>query len=191
LAVPSVKITNLKWSAQEARRGDIVTMSAEVKGASEGCDGKIVIYEYDADGAHDRITELPVKVQKDKIELKWAYEYHEDTDEIPTTEELKKYGKNYNPPEYFFTVDIGGVTAGKKQESKLLTFKDWVDVHLTDGLGRAIANEDYILHLPDGTTRKGKLSADGRAREADVPPGKYRFEFPNLQGKFQDTGGPA
>ena len=42
----------------------------------------ILIYEHDQDGAHDRICEIPAVVQDGKIEVKWEYEYHEDTDEI-------------------------------------------------------------------------------------------------------------
>jgi hypothetical protein len=176
---PPIEATDLKWSVQEARRGDIVTLSAKVTGLPDGSEAKIVIYEYDADNIHDRITALPTVVQKNKIELLWEYEYHEDTDEIPTDEELKKYGKNYNHPEYFFVIEIMGRKFGQKQESGLLKFKDWIEIILEDEDGKRVANEQYVLHLPDGQQKQGALDGDGYSREEKIPPGKVKIEFPN------------
>ena len=178
---PPIEATDLKWSATEARRGDILTMSAKVKGVPEGAEAKVVIYEYDADNVHDRITALPVIIQKNKIELLWEYEYHEDTDEVPTDEELKKYGKSYNPPEYFFVIEISGQKFGKKQESGLLIFKDWIEIILEDEEGKRVPNEQYVLHLPDGQQRQGALNGNGYAREEKIPPGGVTIEFPNVE----------
>jgi hypothetical protein len=179
-AVPPIEVTNMKWSAPEARRGDILTLSATVKGVADKTEVKMYIMEYDADGAHDKIAELPATVDKNRLELKWEYEYHEDIDEIPTQEEMQKYGKSYNPPEYFFVVEIMGSTFGKKQESKLLLFKDYIDIVLTTQSGTPIPDEDYVLYMPDGSQRNGKLDKAGRAMERNVPPGDFRVEFPNL-----------
>ena len=178
--LPPVEITNMKWSAKEARRGDTLTLSADVKGIRNGTEVGIVIYEYDRDGIHDRIAELPAVVQNQKIEVNWEYEYHEDADEIPTAQELQKYGRNYNPPEYFFTVKIGELEYGRNQESGLLEFKDWVEIVLKSTGGKPIGDEDYILYLPDGSQRKGKLDASGYAKEENIPPGRIRIEMPNL-----------
>jgi hypothetical protein len=182
----SIDVTNLKWSAKEARRGDTLTLSADVRGCKDGTDAMITIYEYDRDSIHDKIIDIPAIVTNAKIEVKWEYEYFEDTDEIPSDEELKKYGKAYNPPEYFFVIDIEGRKFGRKQESGLLLFKDWLEIKLTDSLGQPIANVGYTLYLPDGSQRKGRLSADGFAREGDVPPGRCRFEFTDKKGRFRD-----
>jgi hypothetical protein len=179
-AVPPIEVTNMKWSAAEARRGDILTLSATVKGVPDKTEVKVHILEYDADGGHDPIAELPAVVDKNKLEVKWEYEYHEDVDEIPTKEEMQRYGKSYNPPEYFFAVEIYGQKYGLKQESKLLLFKDYVDIVLTNQRNQPIPDQDYVLYLPDGSQRNGKLGKDGRAVEKNVPPGDYRVEFPNL-----------
>ncbi len=179
-AVPPIEVTNMKWSVPEARRGDIVTLSATVKGAPDKTEAKVYIMEYDADGGHDKIAELKATVDQNKLELKWEYEYFEDTDEVPTQEEMQRYGKSYSPPEYFFVVEVMGLKFGKKQESKLLLFKDYVDIVLTTQSGTPIPDEDYVLYMPDGSQRKGKLDKTGRAVEKDVPPGDFRVEFPNL-----------
>lgn len=179
---PPVQVFNMKWSAKEARRGDVLTLSADTNGLRDHEEVTVIIYEYDRDSAHDKIVELPATVMDKRIELQWEYEYHEDTNEIPTQEELDKYGKKYNPPEYFFTVKVEDTEFGKQeQESGLLEFKDWVKIKLVDEEGNAIANEDYVLYLPDGQQRQGTLDSNGQAKEENIPPGEVTIEFPNKE----------
>ncbi|MBD3401916.1 hypothetical protein GF420_03395 [candidate division GN15 bacterium] len=179
-AGPPITVSDMKWSAAEARRGDILTLSARVRGLDDGAEVTVVIYEYDADGVHDRIAELPATISGGKVEIDWEYEYHEDTDEIPTEEELERYGSSYNPPEYFFTIRAGSAELGREQESGLLTFKDFVDIELMDADGNPVADAEYKLLLPDGSEKTGNLDSDGKARVEDVPPGRYRVTFPGL-----------
>ena len=178
--VPAVEVKNMKWSAEEARRGDVLTLSAEVGNVWDGTEATVTIYEYDDDGVHDKIAELPAAVKNKKIEIDWEYEYHEDTDEVPTQEEMERYGKTYNPPEYFFVVDIRGQKFGTKQESKLLLFKDYIELELVNQWGEPVPEEEYKVTLPDGTVKEGKLDKDGRAVVKNVPPGKCTVEFKDL-----------
>jgi hypothetical protein len=173
IILPPVQITNAKWDKKEARRGDILKLTADVKGVQDGTEGEIEIWEHDSDGAHDFIAKFPVFVKNKKVEAEWEYEYHEDTDDIPTSEETEK---GYNPPEYFFRLNVGGVSA----DSGLLEFKDWIQIELIDNEGNPIPNEDYILYLADGSERRGKLNSDGLYRENNIPPGTYIVTFPNL-----------
>ena len=85
-SVRLIRVWNLKWGQKEARRGDFVKLSAEVEGMPEDSELMLYIYEHDQDGAHDFITKFPVKIKNKKIEAEWEYEYHEDTDDIPTEE---------------------------------------------------------------------------------------------------------
>jgi hypothetical protein len=174
---PKINVTNLKWGQKEARRGDIVKISADVENLPDEAEVMIIIYEYDQDGAHDFITKFPSRVKNKKIETEWEFEYHEDTDEIPTQEEEEKYGKNYNPPEYFFVIDTYGQIFGDEQESGLLEFKDWIELVLFDGTGAEIPDIGYRLKLPDGNQRSGKLDENGYAKEDDIPPGKVTIEW--------------
>ena len=171
-AVPKIIVTNLKWSQSEAGRGDEVKLTADVKGVRDGTEATMKIYEYDRDGSHDPITDLPGLVKNKKIELDWEYEYHEDTDEIPTEEERQKYDKHYNPPEYFFTVEIEGRKFGEEQESGLLKFKDWIEIKLVNPTGK----EKYTLRFPDGSERKGKFGKDGIIKEEKTVPGRHSIE---------------
>ncbi|MCX6827647.1 MAG: hypothetical protein NTV06_10355, partial [candidate division Zixibacteria bacterium] len=95
---PPIEITNMKWSAKEAREGDLLTLSADIKGAEEGTDLMVLIYEYDKDAIHDRIAQLPTTVKSKKMEISWEYQYIDRTGDIPTDGEMKKYNKNYAHP---------------------------------------------------------------------------------------------
>ncbi len=176
---PAPAVTNMAWSAKEARRGDTLKLTADVDKVEPGTEATVTILEYDNDGAHDKIVELPAVIKDKKLEVEWEYEYHEDVDELPTAEEVKRYGASYNPPEYFFVVDINGFKAGTAQESGLLTFKDYIEISLCGADGNPKADEKYVLHLPDGSKKEGRLDARGKAREEKIPPGHVRVEFPD------------
>ena len=178
--IPPIEITNPAWSAPEARRGDILTLTADIKGAPDGTEAEIIIFEHDADDAHDLITQFPVLVESNKVEAEWEYEYHEDTDDIPTEEESEK---GYQWPEYFFRVRIGGVFS----DSELLKFKDWIEIELVDESGNPIPDKEYILHLPDGQERKGRLDEQGYVRVEEVPPGPCKIDFSGLEGISKAT----
>lgn len=174
------ELISASWSAKAGRRGDILTLKAEIENVPNGTDGVLTIYEYDASGINDKIATIPVTIKDKKIELKWEYEYHEDTSRLPNQAKMERYGGNYNPPEYFFTITFNGLELGKKRESGILEFKDWVDIRLRNRQNQAIPNEDYTLTMPDGSERNGKLDDKGNATEKDIPPGPYRVRFPNL-----------
>jgi len=178
---PLIKVANMKWGQKEARRGDVVKLSADIDGLPDETEVKILIYEYDRDSAPDFITKFPCRVKSKKIQAEWEYEYHEDTDEIPSDEEMKKYGKSYNPPEYFFVIDFHGQRFGDKQESKLLEFKDWISLRLVDEDQRPLANEEYVIMLASGQELSGRLDQDGSVLLKDLAPGSYEVNFRRLE----------
>lgn len=160
-----VRVKDPRWSAQEARRGDVLTLSATVEGAPDGTAAQVTIMEHDDDGAHDLISQFDVLIEDGRIETEWAYEYHEDTDDIPTEAEAEN---GYTSPEYFFRVDVEGVAA----QSDVLAFKDWVEFVLTDRFERPRKDvEEITLKLPDGKEVTEKPDERGRVVLKDVPPG--------------------
>lgn len=58
--------------------------------------------------------------------------------------------------------------------------RTWVEVVLVDGNDDPIAEEPYSIALPDGTTRRGQLGADGKVRFDDIPDGMCQVSFPEL-----------
>jgi hypothetical protein len=170
--VPPRSVKNARWDRKEAKRGDMLKLTAETRGIQDGTEVQIVIYEHDAGGAHDPAAELRVRVDKGKVEAEWEYGYHDKTETIPRKEEAEKGYKN---PEYFFRVIAGGSSA----DSDLLLFKDDVEITLKDGAGKAVADQEYVLKLPDGSERRGKAGKDGKITLTDVPPGPFHIEFPS------------
>jgi len=167
IILSAIEITNLKWDKKEARRGDIVKLTADVKNVPDGTEGEISIWEHDSDAAHDLVTQFPVLIKSGRVEAEWEYEYHEDTDEIPTAEETEK---GYQPPEYFFRIIIYGLSA----ESGLLEFRDWVRITLVDYNGSPVPDREYRFKLPDGSERRERLDSRGSAEMKDISPGRIR-----------------
>jgi len=170
---PEPVVQNMAWSAKKAGRGDILTLSADVKKVAAGKEARVIIYEYDRDGAHDRITGIPAVVKNSAVEVKWEFQYQKDTDDIPTQEEMEEYGGSYSRPEYFFVIEIDDVEYGTSQESGLLKFEDWIELELVNYTG----SEKYVLHLPDGSTREGEFDDKGRMSEKETLPGRYYVEI--------------
>lgn len=53
-----------------------------------------------------------------------------------------------------------------------------VEFVITDHIGDALPDLEWVLVYPDGKTRKtGKLGADGKVSQASVPPGSYQLLF--------------
>ena len=168
--LPTIEIKNLKWDRDEVHRGDIVKITADITNVYDGAEAEVQIWEHDSDNAHDFIASIPVIVKNKKIEADWEFQYVDDTDDIPTQEESEK---GYKWPEYFFRAVCGG----KSANSKLLKFKDWVEIEVKDKLGIPITNKDYKLLFPDGTEKEGKLTEEGKIRIEDLPPGKIKFQL--------------
>src|SRR5215468_5238119 len=57
--------------------------------------------------------------------------------------------------------------------------KHWIEIQLLDHDGRHVAEEPYVLVLPDGRSRRGRLSAQGTLRLDDLrAAGNCKIRFP-------------
>ncbi len=185
---PRRLLSNAKWDKTEARRGDVVKLTADAQKFADGAEVSLSIYENDADGAHDFVTELTATAEKEKVQAEWRYEYPDDTAEIPTDDDLKPVSGSYAYPEYFFVARA----AGKEAKSGLLRFKDFIELELHED-GDRVTDREYTLYFADGSDRKGKLDGDGKAREEDLPPGPVRVDFAPRPAEADDgqAGGGA
>ena len=175
--LPPAKISNVKWDKNEATRGDKLKLTADMKGTYDGAEATIEIYEHDDDGAHDLVASFPVLVKSQKIKTEWEFQYADDTDKIPTNEEADNGYKN---PEYFFRVIIGGVS----EDSGLLKFKDSIEINVANEYGKTLSGLKYTLTLPNGEKKEGKVSDEGIIAEKDLPPGRCKIEFPDVDMKL-------
>lgn len=180
------KIKSIGWSAEEARRGDTLTLSAELENVRDGTEVTLVIYEDDADSAHDRIAELTGIVRDKKIEELWEFDYYDATVKINTEEIMQKADKklHYAYPEYFFTLKIGGEELARDQQSGLLKFVDEFNFQPLDENGNSFPNAKYILLLADDKERRGTLDDEGRGREEGLPPGQVIIVLPESKHIF-------
>ena len=62
----------------------------------------------------------------------------------------------------------------------MLYLETYVELELRDEDGKAMANEEYVLFLPDGSVRKGRLDGSGKKKEGKIPSGLSSVKFPNL-----------
>ncbi len=59
----------------------------------------------------------------------------------------------------------------------------WIQIRLVDMEGEPVPNERYILRMPDGSERTGRLDYVGRARVERIDtPGTCMVSFPDLDG---------
>jgi len=148
---------------------DDVTLFFEVKNIGEGETVNVTIFEHDEDEDHDRIKDVTGEVKDGKVQIPWKVEYHEDDDDDDSScaEEIEKYG--YTVPEYFFVAEYGGT---ESENSSVLKTGAYVYGRLYDyETNRFLANTEYVLHLPDGTTKEGVSDDKGFVRAGKLPHG--------------------
>jgi len=177
-SVKLFSVFNAKWSEESARVGDVVELSAETEGYEDGTKALFRIWERDIDGADDFIAEIETTVDGNKVEAEWTYEYHEDTDEVSEEDELK----GYSAPEYYFIVHV----EDSKARSGLLEYKDDVELTLANEDEEPIQNEEFIVCLSNGETRKGKTNNEGYAKIHNVPPKDWSIKFPNRGDVYEE-----
>lgn len=56
----------------------------------------------------------------------------------------------------------------------------WLELEMVNEQDQPLADEPFIVRLPDATVRKGKLDADGYARVTNLPEGEVEVSFPRL-----------
>ncbi len=178
-AYPMPELISMSWNQQVARRGDILTLSAEFDRVEDDAKVTVHIYEFDSDGIHDPVVQIPTKLENKKLNLLWRYEYHEDTDEIPTQQELDKYGASYKSPEYFFVIDIDGSRFGDEQESGILDFRETYSAKIIDSFRMPIPDQKVIVELPDGSTKEMISDEKGFIHDPDLLPGKFFVKMIN------------
>jgi len=178
---PPIKVTNMRWNKNTTHHEEVLKLTADVEGVHDSTDANVIIYKYDEDDYHEKLINVNREIKNKKLELDWEFRYFEDRDEIPTEKELQKFGKHYTQPQYFFVIEIDGQRFGNNQESGLLKLVDSMTIDLKNTSGESIGNVDYVLHLPDGSKRKGKLDENGYAREDNLPPGRTTVEFPKIK----------
>jgi uncharacterized Zn-binding protein involved in type VI secretion len=72
------------------------------------------------------------------------------------------------------------VAGSAAHSSKQAETKDWIEIELVDIDGRGVGGEEYVIELPDGSTRRGRLDDCGKARLDGIAAGVCTVSFPRL-----------
>jgi hypothetical protein len=56
-------------------------------------------------------------------------------------------------------------------------------IELIDDAGNPVPNENYIVVVPEGVKKTGRLDAKGRAYIGDIDPGSCDISFPDIDGR--------
>ena len=163
-------IINAKWSTTSAEVGDKIKLTADTSNIDNGEKGTFEIFIKDTNFADRSLATLESKVDNDKIEATWVFEV--DKSYLEVCDDKTKQ-KKYSSPSFYFMVKAGNLMA----RSNLLKLKDFLEIKLQDKDGKPIGNVGYRVHLPNGEIRKGKLDANGYAKEKNIPPGRPKVAF--------------
>ncbi|HEX9983259.1 MAG TPA: carboxypeptidase-like regulatory domain-containing protein [Thermoanaerobaculia bacterium] len=76
--------------------------------------------------------------------------------------------------------------AKEEQAAQQSDEQHWIEIELLDDDGQPIADEAYLVELPDGSKKTGRTDASGKARVDGVDPGTAKVSFPDLDQKLYD-----
>ncbi len=163
-------ITEAKWSAESAKVGDKVKLTAKTSGVELGAEAVFQIFIKDRNFADRGLTSLKSKVDGDKIEVEWEFQIDENLLEI---HDEKEKGGGYSNPSFYFVVSADG----QSLRSGLLKYNDVVEITLKDKDGNPIGGAKYKMRLPNGEIKEGTLDSNGQAKVENVPPGRVRVSY--------------
>jgi uncharacterized Zn-binding protein involved in type VI secretion len=166
--VQLLAIINPTWSEKKARVGDKIKLQAKVAGIESGEKASFDIFIKDSNYADHLLTTIDSTVDGDKIEAEWVMEIDE---KLLADQEGKEKRKRYSSPWFYFVVKAGGTSA----RSKLLWYRDYIELEIKDSEGNALANKEVKLFFPDGTVKNVTLDGNGYAKVEDIPPGRAKI----------------
>lgn len=91
-----------------------------------------------------------------------------------------RYGAE--PGEYE-PLEVTSIEAPPAEEEEVDEEKTWIEIEMVDDVGEPCAGERYEIELPNGKIRKGKLDANGLARQENLDPGSVTVRFPRLDAE--------
>ena len=170
---PPPLVQNLRWSKDKAVRGDILTLSATITNVRKGTRAHFVIYDYDPDGAHERVAEIPTTVTSPNVSVTWQYRYHGDRCKIPTYPQMEKYRGVYENPKYFFVVRIGTEEYGHDDRPFIDIVLEWatLNVRFKD------LRDNEVVQAVGPERRLGVTDGAGFVAFENLLPGDYEVSI--------------
>jgi hypothetical protein len=168
--VPVTSHTGSAWSAEEAKVGEEVTITASAVGIEDGAQVMITIQQVTDQGLSDVEVLPPAEVRGGEIEATWTYkEPDEDTYEAA----IEAGGAaRMHMPVYVAEILVEGYP--RTVSTNVLSYKDKITVTITDREGEPRPNVTYKIVFASGDTRTGKTDSNGSSVEKDIPVGGFK-----------------
>ncbi|PQJ33969.1 hypothetical protein BSZ35_04500 [Salinibacter sp. 10B] len=183
-----VRVRGARWSQEEVKRGDILTLTADAKGAPDGRRATVRIFEYKERGAHVPVTRLRPRVENGAVEVMYRFQYPGDTsDVVPEW----KAPEGYVQPQFFYTVDVSGIQADSQDaKSKgVMRFVDDLTLQVVNAQsGAPYPEQDVELTLADRSTQTKTTNGSGTVELKEIPPGPVKVKLPELGGAADEPG---
>lgn len=166
----TLQLSNLQWqmdgqNIDKAIVGDMVQLTADVTGISEGSCVYLQIFESNNNTENQFITGVAGYMKENKISIDWEVSHKNKTNNT-------KNDKQYLYPRFVFKGTTSNTCDTQSNELKVF---GWIKVKLImDGTGNILANTQYTLHHPDGSQEKGTSDNEGYINIPEIEIGNFQ-----------------
>ena len=163
-----------RWSRDEARVGDEVTLTVQTEGVPDGAPVRFTVERLAVapGGGVERtpVAEFDGTVRSDRAEADRPFSFVWDPAPTEGDPSVAPVGA---PPTYTATTVVDHLHLAR---SGPLRFQDWIEFEAVDTDDRPLARRPYVLRLASGEVRTGTTDGQGAARVERVPPGDHTVE---------------
>ena len=174
-----IRVRGPRWSTASVQRGDIVTLTADARGARDGRRADVRIFEQGPGrAAPTPVTHLSTPVKDEQVTVNYQFQYPGDTANILPAWEAPN---GYTKPSFLYRVDVCGIRADSSNERTrgLLSFVDDLTLQVVDApSGIPYGEETVDLTLPTGERQTATLDETGTVTLTELPPGPVWVALP-------------
>jgi hypothetical protein len=170
------EVYELRWDAQEAIPGQIVTLQAKTRELPDGSEVQLIVLECGEHDAHEPVTTLQARVRRQALEVQWEFRLPYPSAKVPTQAKLDPFGQRYRAPQFCFEAEFGGVRFGTGVASGRLTAKENIELRPKGAQGEALPDIPFEAILADGSKQDGRTDASGVVSLARVVPGPVALQ---------------
>ncbi len=159
---PEPVLSSATWSKDFAKENQAVLMHVEAYDYEPGDPVAFKIFHRDAQGKTKFVEEKQGEVAGNEAKTGWVYTYQD--------------GRELQPADFFFKASA----KGKEANSGLLKVRTQAKVDACVGdTDIPLSGAVFEAKLPDGTTFRGKLDANGNYTLPPFSPGKFDITIPD------------
>jgi hypothetical protein len=175
---PAIKVSQLQWDRPEVKRKDVVTLTCQFQsGVEDDDDAAVLIYERNPNSCDIKVVSIPTVIENNKIEMQWEFDYQDETEQIPTDDEMKPYKKKYAQPQFYFIVTVDGVKVGENRESGVLKFVEELTLECANTDVHTAADVSYSVLMADGKEVTGSFGSDPKTTIPGIKPGPLEIQL--------------